>query len=333
VKFLKSKQFQSLFGLALSLALILYFVWKIDWTEVGAQLLRVHFIFFVPCTVAVAIHMCLRAQRWRYFLPQGDAARGKDLFDSLMLGALATFILPGRAGEVVRPFVLSKKSGVPFPVGFASVVIERFFDLSAVLISFGLVVTLVPTMRSEVYEGAKMLSVLALLILVGILFGAFAPEFIRKVSGVCVRLFPKFIQDLLLRFVDQLLEGTAVLKHKRKLILATFFTVLVWGSNYLLYYLYTFLVDVEPSMLLGFTVAVVLALAVALPSTPGFIGVYQAGCVVGFQLLGHPWSVAMTFAIVTHIFQYAVFVFYGGYVMLRDNLNLKDLSPGSETPA
>ena len=322
---LKSKRFHSLLGLLVSLALVAYFVWKIDWREVGAQLKAVHYLVFLPSLAAIIFHMLLRTQRWRYFLPRGGEASFRALFDSLMLGALATFILPGRAGEIVRPYVLSRKSSVPFAVGLASVFIERFFDLATVLISFAAITFFIPGMHPEVYRGAKMLTVMAAAILAGISVGAFAPELVRAVSRFCLRILPVRLRGMLMHFIDQVLEGTAVLKCPKNLAMAVLFTVLVWGSNYGVYYIYTWLVDVQPSVLLAVAVAVVLALAVALPSTPGFIGVYQAGCIIGFELFGYSWSLGMTFAIVTHVFQYFVFVAYGGYVMLRDNLRFSDL--------
>ena len=329
---LKSKKFHSALGALVSIALILYFAFKLDWHEVGAQLLRVHYIVFVPMILGVIIHMLLRAQRWRYFLPQGNRVSGQVLFDSIMLGALATFILPGRVGEIVRPYALSRKSSVPFPIGFASVVIERFFDLAAVLISFGVLTLLMPGMDPKIYVGAQVLGTMALAILACIILGAFAPGVVRTLSKSCCQIFPERFRGMILHFVEQLIEATVVLKNPANLGMAVLFTALVWGSNYVVYYIYTYLVDVEPSMLLAVAVAIVLAFAVALPSTPGFIGVYQAGCIVGFNLFGYSEATGMTFAIVTHVFQYAVFVVYGGYLMLRDNLHMADLR-GAGDPA
>jgi len=313
-------------GLVVSLGLIAYFAWKLEWSLVGQELSHLNYLALVPVTLVFTAHLFLRAWRWRYFLPNGRDVRFRSLFDSFMVGGLATFILPLRAGEFVRPYILSRKSPVSFSVGFVSVVIERFFDLAAVLISFGVLALYLPHMRQEAYQGAFMLSVVAAAILVVIGLGAFTPGVIRSLSAIAVCLLPRRFRQAPLRFTEQFLAGTTVLRSPSNLFMASFFTVLVWGSNYALYYIYPYLINLEPSILLAVTVAVFLALVVAAPSMPGFVGVYQLGCVWAFELLGFTAEKGIAFAIVTHLFQYLVLVGYGSFVMLRDNLRFADLT-------
>ena len=59
------------------------------------------------------------------------------LFSPLMVGYMAN-ILPARAGEFIRAYLLGKKHGIPFSGAFASIVVERLFDIVAVLLLFQL---------------------------------------------------------------------------------------------------------------------------------------------------------------------------------------------------
>jgi glycosyltransferase 2 family protein len=313
-------------GLLVSAGLIAYFIRALDWSAVGEELLRTNYLIVLPLTPVVLAPMLVRAWRWRYFLPQGNEVGLRALFDSLMIGALATFLLPLRAGEFVRPFVLSLKHPVPFSAGLVSVVIERFFDLAAVLATFGLLVLLLPDMRPEVYHGAQALAAVAGAILAVIGLGAFQPGLVQTLSRWCARPLPAYLRRWIEHFTEQFLAGTKVLRRPANLIMALILTAAVWLGNYLVYYSYLYLVNVEPTLLLGVTVTVLLALVVSAPSMPGFIGVYQLGCVWAFELLGQRPEVGLAYALVTHLFQYVVLGFYGGYVMLRDGMRFSDLT-------
>ncbi len=298
---------------------------KVNWSEVGQQLTNVDYRLFVPVLILFILHNVFRALRWRFLLSRGSEIRLINLFDALMLGNLSTFILPLRAGEFVRPYVLSLKSPVPFATGFVSVVIERFFDLAAVLLSFGVLVVSIPDIPSEVYQGAGALTVLAVGILLVMGIGSFAPRIVTVPGEWVIGYLPSKIAAPLNKFMHDFLEGTRVLKNFSTLLKVVILTALVWGSNYVIFYLYVALVNVPPTPELAVAVAVVLALAVAAPSMPGFIGVYQVGCIWGFALFSHSKEVAITFSIVTHLFNYLVFLAYGGFVLVKNNLSLSDL--------
>lgn len=85
-------------------AALIYWVCKgIDWPKVSGEFLTANYWILVPSICLIMLQFLLRCMRWRYLLDDSDIPLGK-LFDSLMLGNFATFILPLRAGEIVRPF-------------------------------------------------------------------------------------------------------------------------------------------------------------------------------------------------------------------------------------
>ena len=50
-----------------------------------------------------------------------------------MVGFAALGLLPARAGDLLRPYMLARREGLPAPATFATVIMERVFDLVAVL--------------------------------------------------------------------------------------------------------------------------------------------------------------------------------------------------------
>lgn len=70
-----------------------------------------------------------RAYRWKYALePMGYESSSKNRFYAVMIGYMINLTLP-RAGEASRAVALSKSDGIPFTVGFGTIVSERIVDV------------------------------------------------------------------------------------------------------------------------------------------------------------------------------------------------------------
>jgi uncharacterized protein (TIRG00374 family) len=75
-----------------------------------------------------------RAYRWKYALePMGYKSSSKNRFYAVMIGYMINLTIP-RAGEASRAVALSKSDGVPFTIGFGTIVSERIVDIIFLLI-------------------------------------------------------------------------------------------------------------------------------------------------------------------------------------------------------
>jgi len=125
-----------LLGAGISAA-ALYFAFKnVPFNELIGYLATIDYIWVVP-TVGVALFtFVLRVIRWQIILGGNAAGIGFwQAFHPMMIGFMINCVLPGRAGEVARPIILSKKDKVPFSTGLATVAAERVFDIG-LLIAF-----------------------------------------------------------------------------------------------------------------------------------------------------------------------------------------------------
>lgn len=327
-RLLQSRAFHATLGIVVSCALLAWLAVVIEWDKVAQELKSVHYWILIPATVAWCFHFLLRALRWRFLLPRTNTTLSiRHSFDSLMVGTLATFVLPLRAGEFVRPYMLSLVTSYSFSTAFVSVVIERFFDLSMVLLSFGIMAMFLPNMPEWVFQGAMILSAIAMVILLVIIAGTLFPSSILKIFKWCFQFLPAPVQPGLNRLAQDFLDGAAVLKSPLNLIIVVLLSVLVWLSCYLTFYLLFFLFSMEASVWTAICVAVIVALAVAAPSAPGFLGVYQTACVAGFALFGISKELAFSYSIVTHAHQFLLFVVIGVLTLMKYNLTLKRLQP------
>lgn len=330
MNFLKTKTFHFLVGLSISGILIAWMYNALDWKAVWSSLKEASYLPLIPALGLIWLHFALRAVRWKLLLPENTETKHQDLFDAIMLGNFANFILPLRAGEFIRPAMAAKKSKLSFSSCFVSVVIERFFDLSTVLIFFSILLQFIPTVPNWVHQGAYSLGLLAVILFFFILLSAFLPSQLAKLIDYFSKFLPNKIKDPIRNFLTDFATGAAVLRKNMRVFKVFFLSLLVWGSAIAIYYVFLFLFDLNASTLLASAITIILALAVAAPSAPGFIGVYQTACIATFILFGINKEVAAAYAIATHAYQFVIFIVYGIIVLFKHNINLTKLKKPSE---
>lgn len=325
--FLSSKSFHIFLGFLVSAVLVLWLAQAIEWSIVLEQSTRIRPLMLIPFCLCLALHFFLRALRWRYLLENGAAVPLRLLFDALMVGNFATYVLPLRAGEFIRPYMLTKKAPVPiaFPTSFTSVVIERFFDLLVVLSTFALVILFLPDLPPWVHSGAYGLSLLGIAIFVFIILGILIPKQLLQLMSFFLTPAPAPVKNFFLRTAENFIAGAIVLKNLKNLFATLILSLLVWLSNYLFIYVSLHLLPLDNSILLAVTVAVIMALAVAAPSAPGFIGVIQVSCIVSFALFDLSKELATAYAVLAHSLQYICIVSYGLYALSYNGFTLRQL--------
>lgn len=309
-------------------ALVGWLVWAIDWSSVWGALETVHYIYLLPATAILFVHFVLRALRWRYLLPPpktpGDVGVER-LFDSILVGAFATFVLPLRAGEIVRPLLLARTTNYSFGTAFASVVIERFFDLASVLLCFGLLMQFAVELPPWVKIGAGVLTGLAAGLSIFLVVGSLAPQFVMRLTGLLLRPLPVRFGQILGGFVDGLLAAAAVLKNPWRLGAILGLSVLVWASSFALSGVCLWLFEIPASVPFAVAIGVIIALAVAAPSAPGFIGVFQTACIAAFALFGRSYEEAVAYSLVAHAHQFVLFVAYGVWLMFKYEISFAEI--------
>ncbi len=326
---LKSKKLHSYLGIAVSLGLIGWIATILDWDQLGQEFAKVSLWPLIPLTLAVIVQLALRAARWRYLLPESKDLKYSALFDSLMIGNMATFLLPLRAGEFIRPLVLVRDGRYTFATAFASVIVERFFDLSAVLLTFGLLALSLPSLPPLAVDGALALSVIAVGILLFICIGIWWPQVARTITRRGVALLPARMREPIIRFNENLLQAVAVLRSMRNLVMVLLYTTAVWISTYVGFAFGLWMFGMPADLLIGTTIGVIVALAVAAPSAPGFIGVFQTGCIAALALFGISQEFAVAYSVVLHAQQFILVVLLGALCLARQGLSFSSLNRGT----
>jgi uncharacterized protein (TIRG00374 family) len=327
------KLLQFLLGIGVSVGALLWAFRDIDFGQLESAFLSISWWPIAPFLALYGFHFLVRAMRWRLLLPDSKEQRPtiRMLFDSIMLGNLATFILPFRLGEFIRPLVLTRWSEYRFGAAFVSVVIERFFDLSSALLSFVFVLCVIPGIPGWLQVTAYALGTMALVLLLFLVCGCLFPSGIETVIATVMRPIPSAFARPVQRFLIDLVHGTSVIKTPKRLISILVLTSAVWMTTFLQFYTLLFMFPGEnTSFTLAMALGVFVALAVAAPSAPGFLGVFQLGCIAAFDLAAYPPSLAQVYSIVTHGLTYIAIVGVGALILMVHNLSLFELKRAVE---
>jgi uncharacterized protein (TIRG00374 family) len=112
-----------------------------DWRQFADTIRRADLCWLAVSIILILATYAGRALRWEVMLrPLTNQARMLPVLSATCIG-FAAVVLFGRAGEPVRPFLISRKTGVPFTGQVAAWVVERILDLLMVLVIFGIALT------------------------------------------------------------------------------------------------------------------------------------------------------------------------------------------------
>lgn len=222
------------------------------------------------------------------------------------LGFLANNVLPLRIGEVLRSLALARECGVPPGAVIGTVVIERVIDSWMVLAMALGALWLAGESSGTWQRGVVWLLPLAA-VPVGVLaWLRLAPEQVRRAAGLALRPFPDRAEQFALRQLDLVGEGLGALTRGRHLLWIGLHSLSIWLVASTLPVLAGFwsLGLVFPSrfdeLVAGWVTLAAIAVAVALPSAPGFFGVYHSACRLVLERFGFPAETALATGTLIH---------------------------------
>jgi uncharacterized protein (TIRG00374 family) len=119
----------------LILAILVYLQYRhwqsFDWGTFWAQTGRIKKDHVLHAIALIYIGYFLRAVRWKIFLqPVRPKAKMMDLVSPTIIGFTGLALL-GRAGEFIRPYLIARRTDLPFSSQLAAWAVERIFDVGA----------------------------------------------------------------------------------------------------------------------------------------------------------------------------------------------------------
>jgi len=281
----------------------------INWRELVATIRHAKLGFLVVAFGMSHVSMVLRSLRWRVLLSAEKKVAPLTVFWAAMAGYLGNNFLPARAGELIRSAALGHKTGLSKSWVFATALTERLLDAVA-LVLFSLAAVLSLGQSSQWLVRAW--KVMGIVGVAGAIILFAAPRLEGLFKRILVRLpGPARFRERLLGILAQFLSGMRAFANPSRGFAFAGMTVVIW------------LTDAVGTMIgarafgLGLTLPIAvmllagLGLSSAIPSTPGYVGVYQFVAVAVLVPLGYPRSGVLAYIIVAQALGYVIITVWG----------------------
>lgn len=321
-------------GVAVSAALLYWAMRGLRLADVVEHIRGVRPLPLLLCAAVALLTFPMRALRWQVLLrlPDGRPLPFRASWHAVAIAYMANNLLPLRAGEVLRAYAASKLAPVRVSTGLASVAVERVFDALTVVAMF--VVALLSAGFSvdqeigglRVADVARRTAIVAALGLAAattvLTWPQLAERLIRRVvpwSGLSARL---------VTLLHGVREGIAALRSPARLAALVLWCVGIWIVNALSFQVLFPAFGIDTGWTGPYVVQGVIVLFIAVPSMPGFIGVFEAAIVVALALYGVPQDAALACALTYHAINFLPITLIGLWSAARTHIGLRPATDG-----
>ena len=244
-----------------------------------------------------------------------------NLLSITCIGFMANNILPARAGEALRPFILYKREDIKFSTSVASVIVERIFDMLGLILFTVVVIALLPhpsathhnplvqvpanevnTIKESIIHSLKkwteVFATVGVFTLVSLFLVVIKPDFFKKILSKLCFFLPHKLKDRIFGYYESFVHGLKILENKTQTVWVLVLSLVIWIINGAEIYLLGFSFHLHLPFMGACLVAVCLALAVALPQAPGYVGVFHIAVLKSLDIFGIQTTAAQSYAII-----------------------------------
>jgi hypothetical protein len=275
----------------------------------------------------VAIYFCgvwARTWRWDYLLRPMKRIPLRRLFPVVVIGYMGNNVYPARAGELIRAYVLRQREGISMGASLATVVVERVFDglVMLLFVFIGLPFTPMPRWLQVMVVAASLL-----------FFGALAVFMILAIkiewaeaaySWLIERVVPARFRSPARGFVERFMTGLHSLRSGRAVLMLFLTSIVIWLAETVKYWFVMQAFDFSVPFWVLMLMNGIVNLATTIPSSPGYVGTFDAPGIEILTLFGVPRSLAASYTLVLHGALWFPITLLGFYFMARERVSWQD---------
>jgi hypothetical protein len=316
----------------LAIALFAWFLSRANLSAVLTEIAHAQVGLIAWSIVIAAVMPVVRAIRWRYLLDPIGPTRFGPVLKATIVGFAALALLPARAGDVIRPYLVARSEGLSAASVFATVVMERALDLIVVLTLMASFVWLfdgraiLPARLVAGIQASATLAAAAVIALMAVMWTlATHPERIQRLVARTDRVLPHRVAHTLAGLARTFSEGFAVAREPRDLAIAFVWSFPLWVSIAFQAWLITRAFGILIPVSASFLVQAMLVIGVAVP-TPGAVGSFHEAYRIAVTTFFHaPNNAAVSAALVLHAVSFFTSLVPGVIIMARDGMSVAGL--------
>ena len=327
-------------GLVVTLGLLAWALHGVDARALMAHLGRANAWLIAATIVLATLTFPLRTIRWRLILRDADGggfALG-PLWHATAIGFMANNLLPVRAGEFARAYAAQRALPVRFTTALASVGVERVFD-GLMLVALLALALAAPSFPRDAAVGGMSLAAIArggaalfgALLVIALLVVHRPAPWLALLGRAAHAMLPARFADRVTHLAEGVVAGLAVLKSPGRFLGVVAWSLVLWlvnGASFAVCFrAFGLPVPAEGALLLQG----IIGASVALPASPGFVGVFEAATRATLAVYGIDATRAVSYALGYHVGTFLPITLLGLYSLSRMRLHLAELRAAAAT--
>ena len=290
-----------------------------DLAELGRQLRDTKWGWAALATALAPVQIWARARRWVYLFPPRSNPAG--LVPAIWIGYMANNILPLRAGEIVRVYVVARHWRVEATGGRT----HGFWTTLATLVVVLILALLILAIPVPAYLELAALVLLAVdLAGIAVLLAfVVAPRACERGIARLASRWPA-LERRLHRAFQTFVTGLDGIRAPSHLLPLVVWSAVVWLTPMLAIWTMLVAMNLHLPWAAAWAVLAFVGLGISIPSAPGYVGVFHAAAALAVGLFGVSQSAAIGYALVLHASQIMPVTLIGWLYLLREHMSLTE---------
>lgn len=314
-------------GLLISLVLLIVVFYQTDPSKIWIALQQAQYIYLFPALALYFIGVGVRAARWHFLLRPIKPISARALFPPVVIGYMANDILPARMGELVRAYVLGRQENVSKAATLVTIIVERIFD-GLTMLTFIVAGTLALNLADEELN-ARLRLVGALFIAAILAFALLAgmPRRVERLAHFFIQRLPtETFRARATALTRALLDGLGVLRSPTDSLAVYALSILAWLFETGMYVVLAWGFNIFLPLPVFLVACAFANLVTIAPSTPGYVGVFDAPIVYVLTLFGVELNLATSYTLVLHVALIVPVTLLGFFYLWRAGLSLTQMT-------
>jgi hypothetical protein len=313
---LRSRAFYLTLAAIFAIVLLYYSLRGINWPEVWATLAHADLKYILLWLSIVTVALILRALRWRVLLSAEGQVSVPTAFWATAAGYFGNNFLPFRAGEVVRTLMISARTGMSKSFVLTTALSERIFDAITLVGVAAILLLTMPTKPGWFSHAATPFSIIGL---GGVLAIVLLPKLEPLWASILRKMpIPSLLTERLIGIMEKVLAGVRALHDAKRLFIFMGFTIVIWSCDSVTAVIGMRALGLSMSLSVAFLLITGLAMGSALPSTPGYVGIYQFVAVSVLVPFGFSKTDAIAYILLFQALQFANYAVWGVLALTRN---------------
>jgi uncharacterized protein (TIRG00374 family) len=296
----------------------------VDLAEVWRELQRARAVPLGLATGLGVLSNIVRAMRWKVILGVHGRVRCGFLFTSMMIGYLANNLFPARLGELVRIWVLERRTGISKSTAGATVVLERLTDTLVLLVLVVLTSLFLP-LPVVVRSGGQMAFTVFAALAVFLFFLAFRGKNLLSLAARRRGALAFGVGQRLQGIVERFIDGLSIFRSGKQALFTFALTAVIWGVEAISVWLVMTSLGLTLPWIASLLLVVVLSLSFIIPAAPGAVGTYEFFAVTALTPFAVEHTQAVGLAFVLHAVSYLTSTVLGLACLWAENLSVREV--------